>query len=77
MVERAAALRSGGRALEIIDRCNLTVLLEPGQEDLPAFLAQHQVGGGGWWRLAHRRVFRMACIRGTPGQPPAGVWLAG
>ena len=27
----------------IIDRCNLTVLLEPGQEDLPAFLAEHKV----------------------------------
>ncbi|MCX8070897.1 MAG: arsenosugar biosynthesis radical SAM protein ArsS [Candidatus Binatia bacterium] len=26
-----------------IDRCNLTVLLEPGQEDLDAFLATHQV----------------------------------
>ena len=29
--------------LEVIDRCNLTVLLEPGQEDLVTFLAQHQV----------------------------------
>eukprot|EP00891_Asterochloris_glomerata_P004575 jgi/Astpho2/4575/e_gw1.00067.422.1_t len=29
--------------LEVIDRCNLTVLLEPGQEDLVSFLAQHQV----------------------------------
>ncbi|GFH15577.1 Fe-S oxidoreductase, partial [Haematococcus lacustris] len=28
---------------EIIDRCNLTVLLEPGQEELPAFLAQHRL----------------------------------
>ncbi len=28
---------------DIIDRCNLTVLLEPGQEDLAAFLAQHRV----------------------------------
>ena len=28
---------------EIIDRCNLTVLSEPGQEDLPSFLAQHGV----------------------------------
>ncbi|KAL6753379.1 Fe-S oxidoreductase [Haematococcus lacustris] len=28
---------------EIIDRCNLTVLLEPGQEELPAFLAQYRV----------------------------------
>jgi radical SAM/Cys-rich protein len=27
----------------VIDRCNLTVLLEPGHEDLPAFLAAHGV----------------------------------
>ncbi len=27
----------------VLDRCNLTVLLEPGQEDLAAFLAAHQV----------------------------------
>ena len=27
----------------MIDRCNLTVLLEPGQEDLPQFLADHKV----------------------------------
>lgn len=26
-----------------IDRCNLTVLLEPGQEDLVDFLVQHKV----------------------------------
>jgi radical SAM/Cys-rich protein len=38
IVERARAL---GRAL--IDRCNLTVLFEPGQEGLAGFLAQHQV----------------------------------
>lgn len=29
--------------VEIIDRCNLTVLVEPGQEDLPQFLADHNV----------------------------------
>eukprot|EP00210_Caulerpa_lentillifera_P004404 g4202.t1 len=29
--------------LEVIDRCNLTVLLEPDQEDLVEFLAKHQV----------------------------------
>ncbi|CAL8469655.1 g9196 [Coccomyxa elongata] len=29
--------------VEIIDRCNLTVLQEPGQEDLVEFLAQNQV----------------------------------
>lgn len=38
LVEGARAL-----GLEVIDRCNLTVLLEPGQEDLPDFLAKHQV----------------------------------
>ncbi len=27
----------------ILDRCNLTVLFEPGLDDLPAFLAAHQV----------------------------------
>ncbi len=31
------------RGLHVLDRCNLTILLEPGYEDLPAFLAQHQV----------------------------------
>jgi len=29
--------------LQVIDRCNLTVLLEPGQGDLVDFLAAHQV----------------------------------
>lgn len=29
--------------VEVIDRCNLTVLLEPGQEDLAPFLADNQV----------------------------------
>ncbi|HXZ47573.1 MAG TPA: arsenosugar biosynthesis radical SAM (seleno)protein ArsS, partial [Usitatibacter sp.] len=35
----------GARALgrDVIDRCNLTVLHEPGQEDLPQFLAGHRV----------------------------------
>ena len=31
------------RNLKVIDRCNLTVLLERGQEDLAAFLARNQV----------------------------------
>lgn len=31
------------RDIEVIDRCNLTILLEPGYEDLAAFLARHQV----------------------------------
>lgn len=29
--------------LRVIDRCNLTILLEPGQEDLGEFLAEHGV----------------------------------
>lgn len=29
--------------LEVIDRCNLTVLLEPGQEDLVQFLADEGI----------------------------------
>jgi radical SAM/Cys-rich protein len=29
--------------IEVIDRCNLTILLEPGYEDLAAFLAQESV----------------------------------
>ena len=38
-------LVEGARRLgkEVIDRCNLTVLMEPGQEDLPAFLADQGV----------------------------------
>lgn len=36
----SAARRMG---LEVIDRCNLTVLLEPGHEDLADFLAREQV----------------------------------
>jgi len=35
------AARALGR--RVIDRCNLTVLLEPGQEDTAAFLAEHGV----------------------------------
>jgi radical SAM/Cys-rich protein len=38
LVARASAL---GR--RVIDRCNLTVLLEPGQEDTAEFLAAHEV----------------------------------
>ncbi len=34
-------VRQDGR--QAMDRCNLTVLFEPGQEDLPEFLASHQV----------------------------------
>jgi radical SAM/Cys-rich protein len=39
--ELVRAVRArGGR---IIDRCNLTVLFEPGQDDLASFLARHEV----------------------------------
>eukprot|EP00752_Nemacystus_decipiens_P009410 g8413.t1 len=38
MVEQGRAL-----GLDVIDRCNLTVLQEPGQEDLAEFLAKHKV----------------------------------
>ena len=31
------------RGVHVIDRCNLTVMEEPGQEDLDRFLAKHQV----------------------------------
>lgn len=31
------------RGMEVIDRCNLTVLLEPGQEDTAAFLAENNL----------------------------------
>lgn len=31
------------RDVEVIDRCNLTILLEPGFEDIAEFLADHQV----------------------------------
>ena len=40
LVRMARALRPD---LEIIDRCNLTVLQEPGQEDLVAFLKENKV----------------------------------
>ena len=32
-----------GRGLHVIDRCNLTILLAPGYEDLIDFLARHEV----------------------------------
>jgi radical SAM/Cys-rich protein len=32
-----------GMGMRVIDRCNLTILLEPGQEDLGQFLAREQV----------------------------------
>ncbi len=39
--ELVVAIRALG--LHVIDRCNLTILLEPGYEDMPAFLAKHKV----------------------------------
>jgi len=45
LVEGAAELRDSGKRpnLRIIDRCNLTVLLEPGQAELANFLARLKV----------------------------------
>ena len=40
---RPLVVAARARGLEVIDRCNLTVLFEPGQEDLPAFLAGNGV----------------------------------
>lgn len=39
--ELVTAVRALG--LHVIDRCNLTILLEPGYEDMAAFLAEHKV----------------------------------
>lgn len=41
LVEQVRKL--GGNKLDIIDRCNLTVLSEPGQEDLAQFLKENRV----------------------------------
>ncbi len=38
LVREASALR-----VKVIDRCNLTILFEPGQENLAEFLAEHRV----------------------------------
>jgi len=45
LVEGAAAMRDDGTrpGLRIMDRCNLTVLLEPGYEDLPDFFVKNKV----------------------------------
>jgi len=37
---RHLVAEAAGRGVRVIDRCNLTVLLEPGQEDLAEFLAR-------------------------------------
>ena len=39
----ANARKIKGDELTIIDRCNLTVFYEPGQEDLGEFLKEHDV----------------------------------
>mmetsp|Transcript_9669 Transcript_9669/g.15531 ORF Transcript_9669/g.15531 Transcript_9669/m.15531 type:complete len:462 (+) Transcript_9669:116-1501(+) len=40
---RPLVLAARARGVDVIDRCNLTVMYEPGQEDLPAFLAANGV----------------------------------
>jgi radical SAM/Cys-rich protein len=40
---RALVTRARGLGLHVIDRCNLTILEEPGQEDLAVFLKDHEV----------------------------------
>lgn len=40
LIERIKALTP---ARHVMDRCNLTVLSEPGQESLPEFLARHEI----------------------------------
>src|SRR6266566_599029 len=39
-IERVKGLQP---SRHVIDRCNLTILLQPGYEDLPGFLARHRV----------------------------------
>ena len=41
---RALVDAAVAHGVRVIDRCNLTILLEPGQEDLAAFLAARRVG---------------------------------
>lgn len=40
---RELVVAARARGLRVIDRCNLTILEEPGQEDLADFLAAHRV----------------------------------
>ena len=40
---RYLVTRARGLGVKVIDRCNLTVLFEPGQEDLARVLADHEV----------------------------------
>ena len=41
---RELVVRARATGARVLDRCNLTILSEPGQETLAAFLAEHQVG---------------------------------
>ena len=74
----------GARALGVttIDRCNLSILSEPGQQDLAAFLADQARGSGGLAALlldgqcrppAWRRCVR-AQHRGAACAECAGLW---
>ncbi|MEP0202746.1 MAG: arsenosugar biosynthesis radical SAM (seleno)protein ArsS [Halioglobus sp.] len=40
---RYLVAQARARNIQVIDRCNLTVMFEPGQESLAEFLAEHQV----------------------------------
>jgi len=40
---RDLVIQARAHDLEVIDRCNLTILMEPGQQDLAEFLATHAV----------------------------------
>lgn len=40
---RALVSAATAKGVHVIDRCNLTILFEPGHEDLAEFLAQHRV----------------------------------
>ena len=40
---RSLVQETRGLGVQVIDRCNLTILQEPGQEDLAAFLANEGV----------------------------------
>jgi radical SAM/Cys-rich protein len=40
---RELVVRARAMGVHVVDRCNLTILEEPGQEDLAAFLAAHAV----------------------------------
>src|SRR5207302_4358130 len=48
-IERVKTLRPSRR---VIDRCNLTILLEPGYEGLAQFLARHKVEIMDWLRCS-------------------------